>query len=69
VKRHLDIEDLIPEIKPGMAGAVEYGTARRIGFDPESPILARPEPAPMNARPRTWAGSDRSLKPAAASSP
>ena len=33
VKRRLQISDLIPEIKPGMAGAVEYGTARRIGPD------------------------------------
>jgi penicillin-binding protein 2 len=33
VKRHLDIEPLIPEIKPGMQGAVQYGTARRIGAD------------------------------------
>ncbi len=33
VKRHLEIADLIPEIKPGMHGAVEYGTARRIGPD------------------------------------
>lgn len=41
VKRRLDIEDLIPEIKPGMAGAVEYGTARRIGFDPEAPIFGK----------------------------
>ena len=41
VKRHLDIEALIPEIKPGMAGAVEYGTARRIGFDPAEPIFGK----------------------------
>jgi cell division protein FtsI/penicillin-binding protein 2 len=41
VKRHLDIEALIPEIKPGMAGAVEYGTARRIGFDPNAPIFGK----------------------------
>ena len=41
VKRHLDIEALIPEIKPGMAGAVEYGTARRIGFDPNQPIFGK----------------------------
>jgi penicillin-binding protein 2 len=33
VKRRLEIADLIPEIKPGMHGAVEYGTARRIGAD------------------------------------
>ena len=30
VKRDLDIKSLIPEVKPGMLGAVEYGTARRI---------------------------------------
>ncbi len=41
VKRHLEIEALIPEIKPGMAGAVEYGTARRIGFDPNAPIFGK----------------------------
>jgi len=29
VKRQLEIRDLIPEVKPGMQGAVEYGTARR----------------------------------------
>jgi cell division protein FtsI/penicillin-binding protein 2 len=30
VKRHLDIAPLIPEISDGMAGAVSYGTARRV---------------------------------------
>jgi cell division protein FtsI/penicillin-binding protein 2 len=41
VKRHLEIADLIPEIKPGMMGAVAYGTARRIGFDPNEPIYGK----------------------------
>jgi len=41
VKRRLEISDLIPEIKPGMMGAVEYGTARRIGFDPNEPIYGK----------------------------
>jgi penicillin-binding protein 2 len=41
VKRHLDIAQWVPEIKPGMAGAVEYGTARRIGFDPNEPIYGK----------------------------
>jgi penicillin-binding protein 2 len=41
VKRRLDIDMLIPEIKPGMMGAVEYGTARRIGFDPNEPIYGK----------------------------
>ena len=37
VKRHLDIAPLIPEISDGMAGAVQYGTARsvRYNFDEE----------------------------------
>jgi len=41
IKRRLDIDSLIPEIKPGMMGAVEYGTARRIGFDPNEPIYGK----------------------------
>lgn len=41
VKRRLDIAEVIPEIKPGMMGAVEYGTARRIGFDPNEPIYGK----------------------------
>ena len=38
VKRHLDISDQIPELSDGMAGAVEYGTARslRLNFNEES---------------------------------
>jgi penicillin-binding protein 2 len=38
VKRHLDIEPLIPELSDGMAGAVNYGTARsvRLNFNEES---------------------------------
>lgn len=30
IKRHLEIAGLVPEISDGMAGAVEYGTARRL---------------------------------------
>jgi penicillin-binding protein 2 len=41
VKRRLDIDNLVSEIKPGMMGAVEYGTARRIGFDPNTPIYGK----------------------------
>jgi cell division protein FtsI/penicillin-binding protein 2 len=41
LKRHLDIVDLIPEIRPGMMGAVEFGTARRAGFDPNEPIFGK----------------------------
>ena len=41
VKRHLPIQDLIPELKPGMLGAVEYGTARRAAYDPNEPIFGK----------------------------
>ena len=41
VKRVLDIGDQIPEIKPGMMAAVEYGTARRAAYDPNEPILGK----------------------------
>lgn len=39
LKRTLDIGNLIPSIKPGMQGAVEYGTARRAKQD--TPILGK----------------------------
>jgi len=37
IKRHLDIAGVLPEISDGMAGAVNYGTARRlrVNFDEE----------------------------------
>ncbi len=41
IKRHIEIERFLPEIKPGMAAAVESGTARRAGFDPEEPIFGK----------------------------
>jgi penicillin-binding protein 2 len=41
IKRRLDIDNIVSEIKPGMMGAVEYGTARRMGFDPNTPIYGK----------------------------
>jgi cell division protein FtsI/penicillin-binding protein 2 len=41
VKRQLDIAQYIPDIKPGMMGAVAYGTARRAGYSPDEPILGK----------------------------
>jgi cell division protein FtsI/penicillin-binding protein 2 len=41
VKRRLDIEQWLPDIKPGMMGAVEYGTARRANYDPNEPVLGK----------------------------
>ena len=41
IKRHIEIDKFLPEIKPGMAAAVETGTARRAGFDPDEPIYGK----------------------------
>jgi penicillin-binding protein 2 len=41
VKRHLEIARYIPDVKPGMMGAVEYGTARRALYNPETPICGK----------------------------
>lgn len=41
IKRELDIADFIPEIKPGLMGAVEYGTARRAVYSPTAPIFGK----------------------------
>jgi cell division protein FtsI/penicillin-binding protein 2 len=41
VKRQLDIAQWIPEVKPGMEGAVEYGTARRASYNPNEPIFGK----------------------------
>ncbi|MBS1826242.1 MAG: penicillin-binding protein [Acidobacteria bacterium] len=41
VKRHLDIQPWIPEVRPGMSGAVEFGTARRAGLNNSDPILGK----------------------------
>ena len=35
VKRHLDIKNVVDEVKPGMRGAVDFGTARRAKQDEE----------------------------------
>jgi cell division protein FtsI/penicillin-binding protein 2 len=40
VKRRLDIAHLIPGVMPGMAAAVQRGTARR-AYDPIDPILGK----------------------------
>ncbi len=41
VKRQLDIAHLTPQIKPGLTGAVEFGTARRALYDPEAPVCGK----------------------------
>jgi cell division protein FtsI/penicillin-binding protein 2 len=41
VKRRLDIAHLLPQMKPGLAGAVEFGTARRALYNPEAPVCGK----------------------------
>jgi len=41
VKRHLDIQPFIAEVKPGMLGAVEFGTAKRAAYDPNEPVFGK----------------------------
>jgi cell division protein FtsI/penicillin-binding protein 2 len=41
VKRQLDIGAHIPDIQPGMQGAVEFGTARRAGYASDEPIAGK----------------------------
>lgn len=60
VKRTLDIAELIPQIRPGMMAAVEYGTARRANFDPAEPILGKTGTCTDTAQPGVhlgWFGS------------
>jgi cell division protein FtsI/penicillin-binding protein 2 len=60
VKRQLDIARFIPEIRPGMMGAVEYGTARRAVFDSTDPVLGKTGTCTDTARPGVhlgWFGS------------
>ncbi|MGH9658028.1 MAG: penicillin-binding transpeptidase domain-containing protein [Bryobacteraceae bacterium] len=41
VKRRLDIDNYISEVRPGMSGAVQYGTARRIQAITDEAILGK----------------------------
>jgi len=57
VKRHLDIAPWLPEIKPGMQAAVEYGTARRAHYDDNEPILGKTGTCSDNRTHLGWFGS------------
>jgi len=41
VKRQIDVQQWLPVIKPGMLGAVEYGTARRANYNADEPIFGK----------------------------
>jgi len=55
VKRRLEIGDLIPAIKPGMRGAVEFGTAHRARED--GPIAGKTGTCSENHTHLGWFGS------------
>lgn len=55
VKRKLDIQNLIPEIKPGMRGAVQFGTAHRARQD--DPIAGKTGTCSDNHTHLGWFGS------------
>lgn len=59
VKRHLDIQQLANDVKPGMMAAVEYGTARRAAYDPNEPIYGKTGTCTDRATPTHlgWFGS------------
>ena len=60
IKRTLDMANFTREIRPGMMGAVEYGTARRAVFDPNSPVYGKTGTCTDTAQPGVhlgWFGS------------
>ncbi len=58
VKRKLDIGPLIPEISDGMAGAVEYGTARQLRANfIEEPVLGKTGTCSKDGTRFGWFGS------------
>jgi penicillin-binding protein 2 len=60
IKRTLEIGPFVPQLKAGMMGAVEFGTARRANFDPNEPILGKTGTCTDTAQPGVhlgWFGS------------
>jgi penicillin-binding protein 2 len=60
VKRELDIAKLVPMVRPGMMGAVEFGTARRAIYDENDPVFGKTGTCTDTAQPGVhlgWFGS------------
>ncbi|MCC6586177.1 MAG: penicillin-binding protein [Bryobacterales bacterium] len=59
VKRHLEIQPFINDLKPGLMGAVAYGTARRAGAEVDIPVLGKTGTCTDRATPTHlgWFGS------------
>ncbi len=56
IKRTLDIANYIPQLKLGMEGAVEYGTARRANFDATDPVFGKTGTCTDTAQPGVHLG-------------
>ncbi len=63
VRRKLDIADLIPHIKPGMSGAVEFGTARRAVYDANAPVCGKTGTCTGGTTHLGWFGSFNDFGP------
>ena len=57
VKRRLDLARWVPDIKPGMTAAVEYGTARKAMYNPEAPICGKTGTCTGGSTHLGWFGS------------
>ncbi len=57
IKRRLDLRPWIPEITPGLAAAVEHGTAKRASYDPGEPILGKTGTCTEDRKHLGWFGS------------
>ncbi len=63
VKRRLEIDKYIPDLLPGMAGAVQYGTARRIMAITEDPIVGKTGTCSQDRVHLGWFGSFNDFGP------
>src|SRR4051812_3873633 len=60
IKRTLEIGQFVSQLKAGMLGAVEHGTARRAIYDPNEPVLGKTGTCTDTAQPGVhlgWFGS------------
>mgnify|MGYP000872345010 CR=1 FL=1 len=59
VKRHLEVQRVLDELKPGLMAAVDHGTARRAGYQADLPILGKTGTCTDRATPTHlgWFGS------------
>lgn len=64
IKRELDIANFLPQVKAGMLGAVEFGTAKRANYDPSEMIFGKTGTCTDTAQPGVhlgWFGSFNEL--------